>query len=193
MKDSHKNLQLTGANYKGDRRELDFYPTPPECTIALMDFLKLNKTTIWEPACGNHAMSEVLESYGHHVISTDINMGVNYLTEKRECEAIITNPPFNLSQEFIEKALSEAKIVAFLLKSQYWHAKKRLSLFNNNSPAYVLPLTWRPDFLYQERKDGKKGSPTMEMAWTVWISGNTDTKYRILDKPKNKNVLTLDL
>ena len=35
------DLQLTAGNNKGNRRELDFYPTPPEVTIALMDFLKL--------------------------------------------------------------------------------------------------------------------------------------------------------
>jgi hypothetical protein len=53
-----EELQLTGANFKGTRRELDYYPTPPECTIALMNFLSKNveifksPCAIWEPACG---------------------------------------------------------------------------------------------------------------------------------------------
>ena len=131
-------------------------------------------------------MSEVLESYGHDVISTDILTGVDFLEESKECDAIITNPPFNLSAEFIKKAVSEANIVAFLLKSQYWHAKKRYALFVDNPPSYVLPLTWRPDFLYQERKGKKKGSPTMEVAWSVWIKGDTQTKYQPLLKPNIK-------
>tara|TARA_R110002020_G_scaffold465503_2_gene686956 strand:+ start:249 stop:803 length:555 start_codon:yes stop_codon:yes gene_type:complete len=179
------DLQLTTGNNKGNRRELDFYPTPPEATIVLMDFLKLEKQTIWECACGNNAMSDVIESYGHNVIATDIKNGVDFLKDHRECDAIITNPPFNISAEFIQKATKEANVVAFLLKSQYWHAKKRASLFDELPPSYVLPLTWRPDFLYQERKEGeKKGSPTMEVAWSVWIKGDTNTKYRPLLKPK---------
>jgi hypothetical protein len=181
-------VTLTNSNNK-KRRELDFYPTPPEVTHALMQFLELLPCTIWEPACGDGAMSEVLAEYGHYVRSTDIrNTGYNtyavdFLSEKIDCDAIITNPPFNLSEEFIRHALTQAPVVAMVLKSQYWHAKKRVALFNEYPPAYVLPLSWRPDFLFDQRKEGgKKAAPTMEVAWTVWIKGNTNTKYRILSK-----------
>jgi len=178
------DLQLTAGNNKKNRRSLDFYPTPPDATKALMDFLQLSKDLkIWECASGNNAMVDVLKEYGHEVIGTDINDGYDYLNTHIECDAIITNPPFNVSAEFIEKAVNEAPIVAFLLKSQYWHAKKRFDLFNKYPPSYVLPLTWRPDFLYQDRKDGKKGSPTMEVAWSVWV-GNTTTEYIPLIKSK---------
>jgi hypothetical protein len=50
-----------------------------------------------------------------------------------------------------------------LLKSQYWHAAKRHQLFNTHTPAYILPLTWRPDFMFGERG----GAPTMDVLWTV--------------------------
>ncbi len=171
-----------------DRRELDYYPTPPEVTHALMDFLKLPRDLIvWEPACGEGHMSKVIESYGHEVISTDIRYtdygtgGVDYLTAKPvSCDAIITNPPFKQSAEFIRKAIYEAPIVGMLLKSQYWHAAKRADLFDKYPPAWVLPLTWRPDFLF----GSKGGAPTMECIWTVWERGQTDTRYRILSKPK---------
>jgi hypothetical protein len=43
-----KQLQLTGSGAKENRRSLDFYPTPPEVTIALMDFLKLKPCKIWD-------------------------------------------------------------------------------------------------------------------------------------------------
>ncbi len=178
-------LQLTAGNNKGTRRKLDFYPTPPECTVALMEFLKLPEDLIiWEPACGNNAMVDVLRDYRHEVIATDINTGHDYLETKMDCDVIITNPHFNISADFIKKAVNEAGIVAMLLKSQYWHAKKRYDLFKKFPPAYVLPLTWRPDFLYQEREKGKKGAPTMEVAWSVWIDGNETTKYLPLNKPK---------
>lgn len=192
MNPTQKQLQLTGGGKKEDRRELDFYPTPPEVTIALMEFLKLKPCKIWECACGNGAMSNVIKNYGHEVIATDLNTGTDYLKTEGKADVIITNPPFNLSAEFIEKALNEADIVAMVLKSQYWHAKKRIDLFTKNPPAYILPLTWRPDFLYQERvKGGKTGAPTMEIIWTVWIKGNTNSKYIPLLKPDSKKEATL--
>lgn len=178
------DLQLTAGGKKENRRELDFYPTPPDCTIALMDFLKLDPCIVWECACGNGAMANVIKTYGHKVIETDIATGNDYLHSSRIADAIITNPPFNLSQQFIEKALGEVNIVAMLFKSQYWHAKKRISLFEKHPPSFILPLTWRPDFLYQERKLGEKSaSPTMEVLWTVWIKGNTLCKYMPLARP----------
>lgn len=175
-----ETIQLTGGGSKENRRELDFYPTPPDVTIALMDFLHLAPCIVWECACGDGAMADVIEKYGHAVVRTDLRTGKDYLKTKGKADAIITNPPFNLSAEFIEKALGEAEIVAMVLKSQYWHAKKRLDLFRRNPPAYILPLTWRPDFLNGERG----GSPTMEVQWTVWINGNTECKYVPLCKPE---------
>lgn len=182
MGSSNKKLKLNGGNNEGTRKNLDDYPTPPDVTIALMEFLQLDKKTIWEPACGNGTMSGVLKNYGHNVIETDILTGYDFLSCNYKCDAIITNPPFYLSTEFIKKATKNANLVAFVLKSQFWHAKKRLELFNQNPPSYVLPLTWRPDFLYQEK--GKKGSPTMEVAWSVWIKGYNNTIYKPLAKPK---------
>lgn len=186
-----EKLQLTGANtIRKDRRELDFYPTPPAATIALMKFLNDrcmmfshgNKCTIWEPACGELAMSKVMESFGHTVISTDISSGQDFLSEKSEvhvCDAIITNPPFNLSEEFIRKSLTIAPVVCMLLKSQYWHAKKRIELFELHRPAFICPLTWRVDFLNGTRG----GRPTMEVHWCIWIRGSYNAEYRLLHKP----------
>lgn len=177
--------QLTTAGKKETRRELDFYPTPPDVTHALMQALNLSPRAIWEPACGDGAMASVIAEYGHTIISTDIRYtgygegGIDFLSARRECDAIVTNPPFNISEQFIHHALMQAPIVAMLLKSQYWHAKKRADLFNEFPPAFVYPLTWRPDFLNGERG----GAPTMEVHWTVWVQGEIDTRYRVLRRP----------
>jgi hypothetical protein len=180
-----KALNLANATQDNKRRELDFYPTPPDVTHALMEFIDMRIYTIWEPACGDGAMSEVLKMYSPDVISSDLREtgygegGVDFLTAHRDCDAVVTNPPFNVSEQFIRHALTKAGTVAMVLKSQYWHAKKRAALFQEFPPAYVLPLTWRPDFMGGERG----GAPTMEVHWTVWIAGDTDTKYRILGRP----------
>lgn len=182
-------VNLANNSNKNKRRELDFYPTPPDVTHALMQFLDLEGllfgiSSVWEPACGDGAMSRVIEEYVAEVISTDIREtgygmgGKDFFVWRESCDAIITNPPFNQSAEFIIKAIGETELVAMLLKSQYWHASKRTKLFRDHPPAYVLPLNWRPDFLAGERG----GSPTMECIWTVWKRGLTDTRYRILSK-----------
>ena len=178
-----KATSIIGAGDKENRQDMDFYPTPKDVTIALMEFLELPRCTIWEPACGDGAISEIIIRYGHKVISSDIrNSGygrplVDFLKEDPiSCDAIITNPPFNLAAKFILKSLKIAPTVAMVLKSQYWHAAKRQTLFNRHPPAFVMPLTWRPDFL-------GGGAPTMDVVWTVWLAGDTITKYRPLTKP----------
>lgn len=193
-----ETLQLTGGGYQAKRRELDYYPTPKNVTTALMDFLfqedRIDKDyNIWECACGEGAMSEVIKSYGINVFSSDISnteYGIPYIDflnpqNNQQFDGIITNPPFNQSEQFIKKALTQSRLVCMLLKSQYWHAKRRFELFENLPPAYVLPLTWRPDFLEHERIEGeRKGSPTMEVAWSIWMRGyKHHTIYKPLMKP----------
>jgi len=131
-------------------------------------------------------MSKVMKDMGYEVISSDLNdmgygnVGVNFLTTpKHGCNWIITNPPFNVSQEFILKCINHHVPFALLLKSQYWHSKKRYELFNDFKPKYVLPLTWRPDFLFGQ----KGGAPTMECLWTVWDDKPAnETQYILLEK-----------
>src|SRR5277367_1987283 len=77
----------------------DFFPTPAWATHALID----NENfvgDIWECACGNGAMSEVLGVPGNHVISTDLfdrgfgEGGVDFLEAARRAPNIVTNPPY---------------------------------------------------------------------------------------------------
>jgi len=188
MKGDTKARAIIGAGKEENRIKADFYPTPPVCTAALLDFLKLKPSIIWEPACGDGAISKVLEAQGHTVYSSDLSdrgypsLVEDYLSAEPfiDFDAIITNPPFSLAQAFIEKALNEAPLVAMLLKNQYWHAKARQDLFKSKPPAYVLPLTWRPNFF----GDQATGASTMDFIWCVWIKDQTDTRYRPLNKPK---------
>lgn len=178
-----------------DRSSTDFYPTPANVTIALLEYLNLPKNTIiWEPACGEGHMSKELLKYGYGVISTDFyNRGygladTDYLTSHcpKTVDWIITNPPFSLSEQFIKRSIGHGKSFALLLKSQYWHSSRRRKLFEEYKPQAVLPLTWRPDFLF----GSKSGSPTMECIWTVW--GDKSAKYTIyepLRKPGKEVVI----
>jgi len=181
------------ANKRGGRvRKHDYYPTPPEATQALIDTQLIPKDgVVWECACGEGYMSKVFEGNGYTVLSSDIeDYGYGQVFDflgggdPVDVKSIVTNPPFNISEDFIKKALSlDVGVVAFLFKSQYWHAKKRIAIWEKYTPSYVFLLTWRPDFLM-----GKGGNaPTMECLWTVWIKGNTDTKLKLLRKPTQNN------
>lgn len=180
-----------------DRNKTDYYATPPDVTVALLDFLEKEFrihpecNVIWEPACGTGEMVEAMKGMGYAVKFSDLNPTgyrgntepVDFLTVDEELPDgcwIITNPPFSQAEKFIRRALELGTPCAFLLKSQFWHAQRRLALFREYPPAYVLPLTWRPDFLW-----GAKGSsPTMECLWTVWLSGDCITEYHLLERPK---------
>lgn len=174
--------KFIGGGLKENRRELDFYPTPFDATFALLDFLRLEPILIREICCGTGDISRVLKTHGHNVISTDIRFtgygegGVDFLESiPVKSDAIITNPPFNIADKIIVKALKEADIVCMLLKCQYWHAKKRTRLFNENKPSYILPLNWRPDF-------NGGGASMMDVSWTVWIKGDTSARYQPLER-----------
>jgi hypothetical protein len=167
------------------RRESDFYPTPPECTKVLVRFLKekallRDNDVVWEPACGNNAIVDVLAHY-NKVYATDIRGGFDFLLYDLPdpYDWIITNPPFCLSEQFIKKAYESNKPFAFLLKSQYWHSKKRSDVFHKCRPAYILPLTWRPDFTGQ-------GNSLMDVMWVVWIGDAEFTQYLPLSKEVKK-------
>jgi hypothetical protein len=168
------------------RPPTDFYQTPKNVTKALLDFLNLEDCFLWDCACGDGLMCEVFGENGFPFLGTDIARGEDFLkTNELPLEEnvwIITNPPFIAAEKFIRHAAKlKPKGFAFLLKSQYWHATTRLQLFNEIFPSYVLPLTWRPDFLFGK----KSGSPTMEVLWTVWCKKKMErTCYIPLRKPE---------
>ena len=180
------SLKIVGAH--GQRQENDFYPTPCECTLALLEFLEerflIKKgDTVWEPACGSNAIVNVMREKGYSVIGTDIINGQDYLKTEiaDDYSWIITNPPFKIAQDFITRSASLNKPFALLLKSQYWHSAKRLKIFSDIQPTFILPLTWRPDFL-------GKGASLLDMIWVVWIGKSPITYYQPLKKPTKDKV-----
>ena len=159
--------RINGGNSTYGRKEKDYYPTPPEVTVALLETLGIPKLfTIWEPACGRGHMVKTMESMGYHIIGTDIQNGTDFLKAPLvDCDWIITNPPFSLADKFIRRCWEHKKPFALLLKAQYWNAAKRITLFQECRPLLVMPLTWRPDFT-------GKGGAMMDMSWCVWVPGS---------------------
>lgn len=179
---------LGGASREHKRHAADFYPTPPECTEALVrTFPTLwQGKKLWEPACGDGAISEVLARHGT-VVSTDLHErgygvgGVDFLRAALPAgvEGIVTNPPFDIAEDFIAHACSLGVPVAMLLKATYWHAKSRIKLLQRTGPYAICPLTWRPKFC-----PDRGAAPTMDFMWTIWgAEPQAHTYYTLLEKP----------
>lgn len=177
--------QLAGGNSRSKREENDFYATNPETLkLFLYEFWKDNsfEGDILEPACGQGHISETLKEMlpNFNIISTDLidrgygQGGVNFLTHdyKRTFNTVITNPPFSLAKEFIEKGLEIAdKYVIMLCKIQLLEGLKRKDMFLNTPLKYVYVHTTR-QATWKEGKPtdskGKKWATTMCLAWFVW-------------------------
>ena len=104
---------------------------------------------------------------------------MNFLNAECVCDAIITNPPFRLASNFIERSAEKKVPFAMLTKSTFWHAEKRRRLFMDTGPMAVMAMTWRPA-MSPERGQ----SATMDFIWTVWgCIPNKQTKYILERRP----------
>ncbi|MFA7431769.1 MAG: hypothetical protein WCZ23_16545 [Rhodospirillaceae bacterium] len=156
----------------------DFYPTPAWATYALIDNEKFDGE-IWECACGDGAMSRVLEKTGQRVESSDLydrgygEVGVDFRTTSRRAANIITNPPFNAAEDFVHSALDAAgKKFALLLRLAFLEGAKRQSgIFKKAPPSKVWVFSERITFYPKGVQ--RKGSGTTAYAWFVWDADHT--------------------
>jgi|HigsolmetaAR202D_1030399.scaffolds.fasta_scaffold00096_11 Dimethyladenosine transferase (rRNA methylation) len=185
-----------GNGVERPRQHLDWYPTPPDCTEALLDRIHL-KGPVWEPCCGDGSLARVMEARGLKVIGTDLfdrgygeGHGDAYdilkVTELLADE-VVTNPPFNIAAPIIRHLLSlRPRTLALLLKSSFWHASSRAALFHEHPPSRIIALTWRPDFLGLKR-------PAMEVIWTVWERDHEGpTAYELAARPRGGRIRLRD-
>jgi hypothetical protein len=150
------------------RKERDRYETPSWVTEALLPHIPERVSKLWEPACGSGKMVRVLEAAGYAVHATDIEQGQDFLdgdlTPGARIHGIITNPPYEFAQEFIERALGISEYVAMLLRADYDSAMTRQHLFGGCFIfARKIVLTKRIKWF-----EDTTGSPSFNHAWYVW-------------------------
>lgn len=168
--------RVAGVATDPDNREKDdFYPTPPYAVEALLERERFDGP-IWEPACGDGAISKVLKAAGYHIQSTDlVDRGygvprIDFLMEfQTQAPNIVTNPPYKNATEFAWKALDLATSkVALLCRIQFLESVSRRALFNAYPPSKVL--------VFSERLTMQRGRQPTEadtggmacFAWFVW-------------------------
>lgn len=179
-------IKCVGSSYHtDDEREMnDFYATDPR---AFCDFIRVFNNDgeqlserVWECSSGEGNLSREMLKRGHDVRSTDIvDRGFGDVLDflKSPIEIwdgdILTNPPYKLSEQFVEHALSmvpDGRRVIMLFKLQFVESQKRQSLFERHPIKYIYVHTKRIEIW-------KNNIPTKSNAlcygWFVWEKGWT--------------------
>ena len=189
MTEKKKGKNFSANNSMGKRRKSDFYETPYSITSHLLEVEDFNKSlTVCEPACGDGAIVKILEKKWDNVVAYDIEK--NFLWETENYDYIITNPPFSLAYEFVQKAKQIAtEKFAFLLPLSYLHGKKRydnIYMDKQYGLKKVYVFTRYPMLGESLREDGKYNTGMMVYAWYIfenhysglpvidWIDNNED-------------------
>ena len=177
------------SNLGYDRVEDDFYATPTWMIENILPTL-INRglvnrgTKFVEPACGDGAISKVLENWELVTYSSDLcdrgygTPGKDFLqstvADLRDGTFIFTNPPFgNLAEQFVRHALKLTKNVkngrvGMILRNEWDSGKGRMDLFQNH-PAFCMKITYttRPRWIANT-----KGSPRHNYAAFFWDWNN---------------------
>jgi hypothetical protein len=165
---------------------LDFFPTPPWATRALLlDVLGPHGMMkpwmyAWEPAAGEGHMAEVLTEYLQIVYASDVHdYGRGYrvgsfvgqgldVIDDITADWIITNPPFNLAVQFAERAIREAYVGTALLVRSCWaeSAERYRLLFRHHPPTIIAQFCERVPMV-KGRWDPTASTATA-YAWFIW-------------------------
>lgn len=183
---------IMGSRHEPDD-SLDYFPTPPWATRALIErvfrhgfngaglpFIEMR--SVWEPACGEGHIAEVLEEYFDDVSATDIydygyGLTSDFLDDANGAFAdkidwIITNPPFsNKSEAFVLRALERAAVgVAMFVRLQWLETNGRYErIFRDHPPTLISFFAERVN-LCKGRWE-PEGTTATAYIWLVWIKG----------------------
>lgn len=177
---------MSSTNRGATRHPKDYYVTPvEEINIFLhyfdRDIEPLFAKHVLDPSAGgdkNTPMSYpcALSRYSCNICTIDIredspaDIKTDYLTYNPDWQPdiIITNPPFNLIQEFILKSLELVEddgYVIMLTRLNYFGSLKRRKFWKQNMPKYCYVHSKRMSFT----PDGKTDS--IEYCHLVWKKG----------------------
>lgn len=182
--------QLAGGNPTNERVEYDFYATNPKAVEMLLGKYQFNENGNWLECCvGQGHISKVIENkFNCNVDGIDIvdrgypnTIVSDYLTWETDTkyDNIISNPPYSLGKEFVEKSielLNDNGKLAMFLKVQFLEGDKREDMYDKYPPKYIYVFrkrmaTWNNGEPLDT--NGKKWATTMCHAWYIWEKGST--------------------
>lgn len=155
------------------------FQTPVKALLPLYPYIK-KKWKIWECACGKGNLVDELKGKGYKVLGTDILSGDDFLTwEPESYDCIITNPPYSLKQQFLQRCYELGKPFALLLPLTTFETAKRQNLFKEYG-VQVIFFDRRINF---EISSGKGSGSWFATAWfTNGLSLPKDLTFEKLKK-----------
>lgn len=182
----------------------DDFPTPPWATRALCEYIletkALREMTCLEPAAGRGYMSKPLQEYFHSVQSSDayrygyeqVRDFLTYPFEALSHDWVITNPPFRLAEEFVDRALIVARRgVAILARTVFLESVGRYEgIFRDRPPTTFAQFSERVPMI-KGRVDPKATTAT-GYAWFIWEKGAVPNHPRLTWVPPCRRSLERD-
>lgn len=187
------------------RESRDDFPTPPWATRALLqhvlnEFGPFEEQSVLEPACGAGHMARPLSEQFGKVLASDVHRygyGAvrDYLDVPYEANAVdwvITNPPFKLAEEFVQRSLIVArKGVAVLVRTVFLESVGRYRKLFAETPPYCFAQFTERVPMIKGRLD-RKASTATGYAWLVWSKENTSDRPHLVWIPPCRKVLERD-
>ena len=176
------NSPLRGPLRKRDshlwrRHPEDWYVEPAWCSQRLFQVERF-RGAILDPACGTGRIVAAAIAAGHRpVFGSDIVSrcadfpAVDFMSEARETENIISNPPFRIAEKFVARAIDIAKDkIAMLLPANWIQGDRRSRWLESTPLRRVLFITPRPSMPPGPvlEAGGKPGNGTTDYAWYIW-------------------------
>ena len=172
------NFATLGASSHSDHdREVhDFYATDPSCALDISP-----QSPIWEPACGQNHLTNMLVIKGHTVRFSDLvdrGVGAEILDFLKSNETwdgdIVTNPPFKYATAFVEKSMetvTHGRKVYMFLKLLFLEGQRKRKLFDKYPPKEIHVYSSRKECAINGDFSALKSSSPVCYAWFVWEKG----------------------
>ena len=148
----------------GERSDNDYYPTPLQCIDPLLARIKAHPDSVFGEPCRGELRMIYDRVPLRRKLWAEIEEGVDYLkTDFSQCDLIITNPPFSMALDFLEKSLREAPTVCYLLRLGFLGSIERHNFWKANPLTHlgVISEKGRPSFT-------GGGTDNSEYAWFIW-------------------------
>lgn len=204
---SKKGLYSAYDKNNKERDALDYYSTPTEEVVNILETMDLNMSgTILEPCCGGGHMVKGIQQYTDlPIIASDIkdrgfrndniflSYGKDYLADDYPffvADYVIMNPPFKLIEPFVIRSLEIAtKGVLMFGRLQFLESQGRYNnIFKDNPPSDVYVYIDRVA-CYKNGDISIKPDSVQAYAWYYWdkTQTNKETKLHWIWSKKHKD------
>lgn len=135
--------------------KLDELYTPKYAIYPLLPFLD-KEIKIWECASGKGDLAKHFREEGF-----EVREGYNFFEDYfKDADVIVTNPPYSMKDDFLERAFEIGKPFAFLLPLTALEGIKRGKLYRENGIQLIIPNR-RINFI----TPSGKGTAWFQTAW----------------------------